>query len=399
MQDILGSGLLGIFTFLLVMSSLVVIHELGHYWAGRFCGVHAEVFSIGFGPKVWGWRDKQGTEWQIAALPLGGYVRFLGDENAMSAPDKDTLEAHRQTRGEDADKVFHFKPLWQRAFIVVAGPLANFVLAIVIFTGFGAVFGEVIIEPRIGQVIEGQAAEEAGFQAGDRVVSIDGQRVESFTDLLEKVAIRGDQNTRFVVERQGEEVVLDALIRSQMRPDPFGGERRIGFLGIALAADASREVVRVPLYRAPLYGVEMTGERIGAIVDYIGRIITGRVGPELLNGPVGIATAAGQITNSALSEGEGEAPIALSTRVTSLVTSLLYFAGVISVGLGLMNLLPIPMLDGGHLVYYAYEAITQRPPSLALQEIGFKVGLVLVLGMLLVATWNDLGYLHGLLTS
>ncbi|WP_019961852.1 M50 family metallopeptidase [Woodsholea maritima] len=399
MQDILGSGLIGIFTFLIVMSFVVVIHELGHYWAGRLCGVHAEAFSLGFGPKLFGIYDKHGTCWQVSAFPLGGYVRFLGDENAAGAPDRETLERLRAERGPDADKVMHFKPVWQRAFITAAGPLANFVLAIVIFSVFGAVVGEERRAPLVGGVIEGGAAEAAGVQAGDLVIAIDGRPIESFDELRQMIALRGARDAVITVNRDGQVIDLQARVNRELRPDGLGGERRMGFLGVELSRDAQRTYKRYSWLEAPLYGVRFTADMVGNILDYIGRIVTGRSGTEQLNGPLGIATTAGQLTTNTLLVDAGEQEVALNQRVGAWVRSLFFFAGLISIGLGLMNLMPIPMLDGGHLVFCAYEAITQRPPSLAVQEMGFKVGLVLVLGILLVATWNDLGYLHGLLTS
>lgn len=396
MTDILGSGLLSIAAFVAVISFVVVIHELGHYWAGRVFGVHAEAFSIDFGPTLFSWTDKRGTIWRIAGLPLGGYVRFLGDANAASAPDHATLERLRAER-EDADQVYHFKPVWQRAVIVAAGPAANFVLAVVLFAIIGMARGEVILEPRIGQVVAESPAEEAGFEPGDVLLTIDGQRVRTFTDLSQAVMTRAGTPMRFIVDRGGEEVFLMATPRREMRPDGLGGTRAFGFLGVGLAEDAELIQRRFGPVEAVGHGVSRTADVTVTIVDYLGRLVTFRASLEHINGPLGIATTAGQIANTAVA-----APAAdptshdLASAASRLATSLLLLAALLSVAIGLMNLLPIPVLDGGHLVYYAYEAVAKRPPSPGVQAMGFRAGLVLILGLLVVATWNDLSYLVGL---
>lgn len=396
MTDILGSGLLSIAAFVAVISFVVVIHELGHYFAGRAFGVHAEAFSIGFGPTLFSWKDKRGTIWRIAGLPLGGYVRFLGDANAASAPDHATLERLRAERA-DADQVYHFKPVWQRAVIVAAGPAANFVLAILLFAAIGMTRGEMVIEPRVGSIVEGSPAETAGFEPGDVLLTIDGQRVRTFTDLSQSVMTRAGTPMRFVVERGGREVYLAATPRREMRPDGLGGTRAFGFLGVGLAEDATITQRRFGPVEAVGHGVSRTADVTVTIVDYLGRLVTFRASLEHINGPLGIATTAGQIANTAVAAPAADpASHDLASAASRLATSLLLLAALLSVAIGLMNLLPIPVLDGGHLVYYAYEAVAKRPPSPGVQAMGFRAGLVLILGLLVVATWNDLSYLVGL---
>lgn len=396
MTDILGSGLLSIAAFVAVISFVVVIHELGHYFAGRAFGVHAEAFSIGFGPTLFSWKDKRGTIWRIAGLPLGGYVRFLGDANAASAPDHATLERLRAERA-DADQVYHFKPVWQRAVIVAAGPAANFVLAILLFAAIGMTRGEMVIEPRVGSIVEGSPAETAGFEPGDVLLTIDGQRVRTFTDLSQSVMTRAGTPMRFVVERDGREVHLAATPRREMRPDGLGGTRAFGFLGVGLAEDATITQRRFGPVEAVGHGVSRTADVTVTIVDYLGRLVTFRASLEHINGPLGIATTAGQIANTAVAAPAADpASHDLASAASRLATSLLLLAALLSVAIGLMNLLPIPVLDGGHLVYYAYEAVAKRPPSPGVQAMGFRAGLVLILGLLVVATWNDLSYLVGL---
>lgn len=399
MFDFLGAGLISIVAFAAVISFVVVIHELGHYWAGRLFGVHAEAFSVGFGPTLTAWRDKRGTIWRIAAFPIGGYVRFRGDENAASAPDAESLERMRAEAGEEGGTVFHFKPVWQRALIVLAGPFANFVLAVAIFAVFAMARGELVIEPRIGSVVEQSAADQAGFEPGDVITAINGEPVASFTEVTQAVYMQAGREMRVEVRRNGETLTLTPTPRREMRADGLGGERAMGFLGVGLAEDAEISRVRYAPWEAPIYGVERTGELVGTILSYMGRLVTGQASFEHVNGPLGIATTAGQIANNAVSGGE-PAPAAPSPgvldRAEALIAGLLLLAGLLSVAIGLMNLLPIPVLDGGHLVYYAYEAVAGRPPSPALQATGFRIGLALVLGLMLVATWNDVGYLREL---
>jgi len=393
MFDWLGSGVLTIIAFLLVMGFVVVIHELGHYWAGRLCGVHAEAFSLGFGPTVFARPDRHGTVWKLSALPLGGFVQFRGDANAASAPDYETLAALREQHPEP-ETVLHFKPVWQRAFIVAAGPLANFALAIVLFAVLGALRGELRIEPRIGTVAEASAAQEAGFEVGDVVLRMDGVRVDGFTDIRQYVLTRAGQLIEFDVQRGPDQLTLSVTPDRSMRPDGLGGERAVGFVGLGAAADAEVSVHRPPVWAAPVYGVTQTWETSGMILDYMARLVTGRASTEHINGPVGIATTAGQLANQAVAAPEGRT-ITLVQQAERLVLVLLGLSALLSVALGLMNLLPIPVLDGGHLVYYAYEAVAQRPPSPGVQELGFRLGIGLILAMLAVATWNDLSYLRG----
>lgn len=396
MIDLFGSGLLTVIAFLGVMSFVVIIHELGHYWAGRAFGVHAEAFSIGFGTPLFSWRDRLGTLWRVAALPLGGYVRFRGDENAASAPDRATLEQLRQTRS-DAETVLHFKPLWQRAIIVAAGPLANFLLAIVLFSALGMMRGEFRVEPLIGQVEAGSPADVAGFRPGDLLVAMDGRRLDNYDDLRAYASVRAGTAIDFTVERGGETVFLTATPERRMREDGLGGRRGLGTLGLYASPDAQRERVGISPLMAPVHGVVRTWETTEMIAGFLGRLVTGRASVDQLNGPLGIATTAGQVANLAASAGaSADAPPTVLQRAGTVAISLLALSALLSVSLGFMNLLPIPVLDGGHLVYYAYEAVTQRPPSAALQEVAFRAGFLMLIGVLVVATWNDLSYLRGL---
>ena len=388
-MDILSSGLLTIFSFVFLISLVVVIHELGHYWAGRLCGVHVEAFSLGFGPTLFSWRDKIGTVWRIAAFPLGGYVKFLGDAGAASEPDEAKLSELRDKMGGDAAKCYHFKPIWQRAFITAAGPIANFILAITIFAALAwTIGGPVYQQPIVGSVVEDTAAHEAGFETGDIIVSINGKEIDTFQDIITEVVWRPGQTLVFDVERNSEMIVLNAAPRETVVEDRFGGERVLGQLGLNSGGEPQRDQYN-PV-SALGYGIDRTWSTVSMTARYVSYIVTGRASPALLNGPIGIATAAGQVASSSVEAGES---VGESTFL--LFLNLINLAAFLSVGLGLVNFLPIPILDGGHLMYYAYEAVARRPLSMKAQTIGFQVGLALVLGMMLVATWNDINYKLG----
>ena len=379
---------LTVFSFVFLISLVIVIHELGHYWAARWCGVHSEAFSLGFGPTLVSWRDKHGTVWRIAAFPVGGYVKFLGDAGAASEPDADKLVELREAVGVDADKCYHFKPIWQRAFITAAGPIANFILAITIFSVLALSFGVGYREPIVGGVIEGSAAEQAGFEAGDRVLAIDGREIRKFNDITTEISWRPDENVVVDVLRNDNLLQLNVAARMTAVEDDFGGERQIARLGLQSGGQSLRE--RYGPLSAIQHGAEQTWTIVSMTGRYIGYVVTGRSPTTMLNGPLGIATIAGQTAQRSVEAGETPAQ-----SIMLLFVNLINLAGFLSVGLGLVNFLPIPILDGGHLVYYAYEAVAGRPLSAKAQAIGFQVGLALVLGMMLVATWNDINYMLG----
>lgn len=389
MLDFLTSGLITILAFVAVISIVVIVHELGHFFAGRMCGVHAEVFSMGFGPTLFAVRDRRGTIWRLAALPLGGYVRFLGDAGAASEPDQEKLAEMRAKLGADAERCYHFKPVWQRAFIAVAGPLANFILAILIFFVLFATFGQSTQAPIVGNVRAESEAERAGLQTGDRIVSIAGNSIDSFSQIMTEFMLRPNEELVVVVERADRQIEMMVTPRLERVEDGLGGFRERAIVGFNGTNQR---------YFRQLGPIESAGAAFGQVWSvvsmtgrYVWRIVTGRVPPNMLNGPVGIVTVSGQVANSTIDN----APTA-GAAAGGLALNLIQLVALFSIGLGLVNLLPIPILDGGHLVYYAYEAVAGRPLSAKAQAIGFRVGLALVLGLMLVATWNDLVYLGGL---
>lgn len=373
--------------FILVLSLVVTIHELGHFLAARSCGVAVERFSIGFGRAIFSRRDRSGVEWRIGWIPLGGYVMFAGDHNAASVPDAAGLQAMKaeilaRSGPEALARNYHFKPVWQRAFVTIAGPAANFLLAIVLFAALFMTFGERTLAPRIGAVEPGSVAEAAGFQKGDRVVQAAGRSIGSFQDLIEVIQVRGGAPTDFVLERNGATVRLTATPEwRRMEGQP--GAPRVGRLGLGPTGEVIRQAYG-PL-EAVAKGVDRTWRVLATSIYAMGRMVTGQMSAEQLNGPLGIAQMSGQIAKAG-----AEAAPDLGRKVLYAGANLVALAAVLSVGVGFMNLLPIPVLDGGHLVFYAYEAVARRPLAANVQAFGYRVGLALVLALMLFATWNDL---------
>lgn len=354
--------------FLFVLSIVVFIHELGHFLVARWCGVKVSAFSMGFGPEICAFVDRHGTRWRIAWFPLGGYVKFMDDENGASVPSREAIES--MTPEERAGS-FHAKPLWQRAAVVAAGPIANFLLAIVIFAGVYSFYGQRVIEPRIGEVIADTPAMAAGFKTGDLVTSIDGRPMGSFNDMLRYISARPEQPLTVSVSRNGTPVTIAVTPQLQESTDPVGGKMRRGVIGVRpLTGDGAVEVRRSGVIEGIGLGVKETSFIITSTLQYLGRLVVGREHADQLGGPVRIAAVSGQVAQF------GFEP-------------LLQLVAVISVSVGLLNLFPIPLLDGGHLMFYAIEAIRRRPLSERSQELGFKIGLAVVLSLMVFAFWND----------
>lgn len=364
-----GTSLLGyIIPFLFVLTLVVFFHELGHFWVARRAGVRVVTFSLGFGPEIAGFYDRHGTRWRLSAIPLGGYVKFFGDEDAASVPDQAQLNHMSAAERRES---FFFQPLKWRAAIVAAGPIANFILAIVIFSLVFMVFGRQETAPRVDQVSVGSAAERAGFKPGDLVLSIDGSPVESFADMQRIVGINAGQPLAFRVERGGAEVGLMATPELKEVKDGFGNVHRTGLLGISRSlAQGDITTRRYGPVEAVGMGVQETWFVVTRTFDYLGGLIVGRESADQLGGPIRIAQVSGQVA-------------------TYGIGALLSLAAVLSVSIGLLNLFPIPMLDGGHLLFYAFEAVRGRPLSARTQDIGFRIGLALVLMLMIFATWND----------
>jgi regulator of sigma E protease len=359
-----GGSLLGtLVPFLLVLTLVVFIHELGHFLVARWCGVAVKTFSIGFGPEIAGFNDRHGTRWRLAWIPLGGYVKFIDDMNAASAPDRAAAEAA-------GDGAFQSKSVGRRAAIVAAGPIANFILALVIYTALFASLGKPVMAPVVDEVLPGTAAEEAGFQPGDLVVSIDGTAIESFNALQRIVSRSAGLDLSIVVERQGAPVTLLATPRIGETKDVFGNTQRIGMLGLQRKAAEIRVITYGPIEAVGEAFAESRDVVVGTL-GYLGGVLTGRESPENIGGPIGIAKVSGQ---------------AASLGIIPLIN----LAAVLSISIGLLNLFPIPLLDGGHLVYYAIEAVRGRPLSERAQDYGFRIGFAIVLMLMVLGTFNDL---------
>jgi regulator of sigma E protease len=369
----LGGGVVGyLVPFLFVLSLVVFFHELGHFLIARWCGVRILVFSIGFGPEIVGFNDRYGTRWKIAAIPLGGYVKFFGDENAASVPDTERLAG--MDEGEKSQS-FVFQPVAKRAAIVVAGPMANFLLAIVIFAGVFMLYGKQSMTARVDSVQPDSAAAAAGFQPGDLVVAINGSAIGDFADMQRVVSESAGEPLTIAVDRKGTQLVLKATPALKEIKDNFGNVHRIGILGITRSTAAEDlKFQPVPPPQAVWMGVQETWFVIDRTLSYIGGVVVGREAADQLGGPIRIAQMSGQVA-------------------TAGFVALIHLAAVLSVSIGLLNLFPIPLLDGGHLLFYSIEALRGRPLSERAQEVGFRIGLAIVLMLMIFATFNDIVHL------
>ena len=391
MSAFLSNALIYIVPFVIVLGVVVTVHELGHFLAAKWLGTRIDQFSIGFGRAIAKWTDQSGVQWRVGWLPLGGYVKFAGDDNAASVPDADDLQSLRddlvRREGEGAlNRYFHFKPLWQRAIIVAAGPLANFLLAIVIFAALLMALGEMVLPPRVASVVPGSPAAAAGFRPGDLLVEIGGRKINRFDEVQQIVRVRGAVPMQFVVERDGREVVLTATPAWQVVDDPVSGPQRVGMLGLAPAQSrADYQQVRYNPVQALAGGVGRTWDTLETTVYFLGRMLSGQVEADQLRGPLGIANVTGKVAQLS-----AEGAPSFGAMLGGATLNLLQLAALISVSIGFMNLLPVPMLDGGHLLFYAYEGVARRPLAAKVQAAGYRLGLALVLGLMLFATWNDL---------
>jgi regulator of sigma E protease len=364
--------------FLVVLTVLVFVHEMGHYLAARKCGIRVEVFSVGFGRELFGWTDKVGTRWKLSAIPFGGYVKMFGEMQTHrdAPPDSENGDPAAAAAGDGSGMAtgvpdaFDSKRLGQRAFVVFAGPLANFVFAIVILAGMFMTVGQPFTPSDIGTVIPNSAAERAGFQAGDVIIGIDGSRVERFEQVIRKVQLHPGATLIFQVKRGAREIELTAVPDVLDQKDRFGNQQRIGRLGISRAGTDMKLIKHDPItavWRATTETYVLTG----SIFSALGQIISGTRSTKELGGPIRIAEMSGNVWQAGL-------------------VSVLMFATILSINLGLINLFPVPMLDGGHLLFYAIEALRGRPLGLRAQEYGLRLGIAMVLALMVFATWNDL---------
>lgn len=358
-----------ILPFLLVLTIVVFFHELGHFMVARWNKVKVDAFSVGFGPELLGFNDKHGTRWKLCAIPLGGYVKFHGDADGASTPDFERAAAMSEAEKEGS---FLHKRVGQRAAVVAAGPIANFILAIVIFSLSFTFLGRFVSDPIVSDVVEDSAAEEAGFQKGDLVVTIDGKQITAFSDIARIVAPNPEREMVVVIKRNGEEQTLKVTPRRQEREDRFGNKNDVGIIGIMNSpSQTDGRIVKSGPVEAVGQAVGETWFIISSTLYYLKDIVIGHQSADQLGGPIRIAKVSGEVA-------------------TLGWEALIHLAAVLSVSIGLLNLFPIPMLDGGHLVFYAIEAIRGKPLGERAQEMGFRIGLSLILMLMIFATWNDI---------
>jgi len=357
-----------IIAFALVLGPLVFVHELGHYAVGRLFGVKADEFSIGFGRALFSVTDRRGTRWKFGWLPLGGYVKFAGDMDPSSRADPAWLALPAEKRAE----TFQAKPVWQRALIVAAGPLTNLLLALIILGGFAVAYGDLRTPPVVGEVQAHSAAASAGLKRGDRIVAVDGRSIATFETLAGYVRMRPGKRAHLDLLRSGAPVGVDVVIGATTLPDRFGNAPRVGRLGIG--PGAPRAIVRVPLSEAPAVAFSRMGAIIGMMGDTIAQIVRGERSAKELGGPLQIAKVSGE-------------QLALGPAY------FVFLIALVSINLGFINLLPVPVLDGGHLMFYAIEAVRRRPLEPQVQEWAFRGGLAAVLALMLFVTANDLSSL------
>lgn len=356
--------------FLFVLTVVVFVHEMGHYLVGRMCGIGVQAFSIGFGPELFGFVDRRGTRWKLSAIPLGGYVKFVGDMNATSTPpDAEEMEA---LSPEDRARAFHVQPVWKRAATVFAGPLFNFILTIAVFAVMFAVYGRFVAEPMVAEVRPGTPAEAAGFQPGDRFLMVDGNRVETFADVQRYVTGRAGDPLVFVMLRDGQEVELTATPEISEQTDALGNTVRVGIIGVVNDRTMGQpRVIEMNPLESLTEAVAETGDVILRTGQFLKRFVSGREDRCQLGGPVKIADMAGKAADKGF-------------------VWLVQLVAMLSVGIGVLNLLPIPPLDGGHLLFYAFEAVGGRPVSERIMDLVYRAGLLMVLAFMGFVFWNDL---------
>ena len=355
--------------FLFVLTVVVFVHEMGHYLVGRWCGIGVTAFSIGFGPELFGFNDRYGTRWKLCAIPLGGYVKFVGDVSATSSPDQN--EMGKLTPAERR-VAFHTQAVWKRAATVVAGPLFNFLLTIAVFAVFFAAYGRAVSEPTVAEVRTGSPAAAAGFMPGDRFVQVDGNRVETFADVQRYVSGRAGDPLVFVLLRGGKEIQLVATPEIVEQKDALGNTIKVGVIGVVNNRELGQpRIIEYSVPGAFVEAVRETGHILVRTATFLKRFAVGREDKCQLGGPVKIADMAGKAAKMGFEW-------------------LVQLVAMLSVGIGFLNLLPIPPLDGGHLVFYAVEAAIGRPVSEKAMEMVYRAGFLLVLTFMGFVFWNDL---------
>ncbi len=358
-----------ILPFVAVLSVIVFVHEMGHYWVARWSGIAIHTFSVGFGPELVGRTDRLGTRWRLSLVPLGGYVRFVGDMNAASVPDPDAIkDIDPALRG----RLFSQKSVWKRIAVVVAGPLANVLFTFIVLYGLLLGYGRYVVDPVIDQVLENSVAAAAGLENGDRIISVDGFEVRGFGDFQRLISTSPERPVTIAVERAGRKMEFVVTPAATEIVDRFGNDIRIGRIGVTRSIGSGDYTLFRP---SPIEAIAMTGEEVRFLVDrtfaFLSDFFVGRGDVKQLGGPVKVAQVSGEVASLGF-------------------VALLNLTALLSLNIGIFNLFPIPLLDGGHLMYYLFEAVKGRPLSRKTQEIGFRIGLLLVGSLMLFTIFNDI---------
>ena len=375
--------------FVVVLSVVVFVHEFGHFQVARWRKVAIDTFSIGFGKTLVSWRDRQGVEWKIGALPLGGYVKFADDADAMSTGPREAIDDPAALAEARRKGLFHAQPLSTRAMVVAAGPITNFIFSILAFAALTLIIGRAApIPARLAQVSAESAASAAGLQTGDVIRSINGEATATFLDLQGIVARSANQELALQVERNGELTTINVTPRASPGGEgmPRAGRGMLGVSG-PLVLDAEREMQRYGPLDSLVWGARDTWGIISQTVSYLGAIFAGRESGDQIAGPLGIINVSGQVASSAI----GGTDFDFGEKAGRLALSLLSLMAVLSVAVGFVNLLPIPILDGGHLLFYGIEAVRGGKPIPPMaQEWAYRAGFAVMASLFLFATWNDI---------
>ena len=369
MFDVIISTIYYIVPFLLTITVLVFVHELGHYLVAIWNSVKVEIFSVGFGPELYGWTDSRGTRWRISIIPLGGYVKFFGDMGVTSSK---SIENISEFNKDEEMYSFHNKKIYQRMAVVVAGPFANFLLAIILFTFIYMFFGQSYTPPIINNILNASAAEEAGLRIGDRIIEVEGNSIKRFEDIRRIVQLRPNENLEFLIKRDEKDLILFVKPKLIEIKDRFGNKHKLGQLGIQ---SSSLEYVKYNVYKSFILSIESTYNVISTTMIAIKQMFLGYRNTNELSGIIGIAKMTGDIAQI------GILPV-------------IQLAAFLSISLGLINLFPIPLLDGGHLLFYIFEAILGKPISAKIQDFSMKFGFVVIISLFLLTTINDINRIN-----
>ncbi len=362
MLEILTQNLL---SFIAIISIIVFIHEFGHFFVARLCKVKVEIFSIGFGKEIFGFFDKKGTRWKFCLIPMGGYVKMFGDKSAASNPDFDKVQNFSE---QEKRQSFIFKNVYQKIAIVGAGPLANFILAIFLFTGLYYFNGAHKALPIIDEILQESAAFESGLKISDRITAINGKKIEEFADIQEIIALNPEKELKFNILRADNKKIISVTPKLIERKNLFGETTKIGMLGIS---SNSVKHYEYNILESFIQANKTTYKSSVSILNAIGLLITGQRNLKELGGPIKIAKYSGKTFELG-------------------PTVVVWFMALISINLGVMNLLPLPILDGGHLLFYFFEAVFKKPVPIKIQQIGFQFGLAVILTLMIFTTYNDI---------